>query len=114
MQIRGRHDRVVDLGFAHRAKLHEAIVLSSDAERDGLVHAHELLVGGCLAAAGARDERRFVRWPALHRSLLHRTRRSRSRASILRGVQGTGWQTLSLDEIEPILAECVHWQPLRL
>ena len=30
-----------------------------DGERDCLIHAHELLVGGCLAAAGARDKGRF-------------------------------------------------------
>ena len=27
--------------------------------------------------------------------------------------QGNGWQTLSLDELEPILAAGVHWKPLR-
>jgi hypothetical protein len=37
-----------------------------DAERDSLVHAHELLVGGRVAALGARDERLLVGWPAPH------------------------------------------------
>ena len=43
-----------------------------DPERDPLVHAYELLVGGRVAALRARDERLLVRWSAPHSPLLHR------------------------------------------
>jgi mannose-6-phosphate isomerase-like protein (cupin superfamily) len=32
---------------------------------------------------------------------------------MLTGMQGKGWQTLSLEEIEPIFVAGVHWKPLR-
>jgi hypothetical protein len=35
-----------------------------DPERDSLMHAYELLVGGRLAALGARDERLLAAWSA--------------------------------------------------
>jgi len=37
-----------------------------DAERDPLVHAYELLVGGRVPALRARDDCLLVQWPALH------------------------------------------------